>query len=461
MISPQELIERITAAADYDDCIVIVEAKTQANLRWASSTLTTNGVIEEQTVTVIAFVAIDGGMATGSVSRTNISLEEISGIAREAGVMARAAGKAEDAAQLLRDTSFGDWNAPHLATGPGVFVKFAPSLGEIFQKSKSDAIELFGYAEHNHETTWIGSKGGLRLRHDQPSGRLEMTGKSNNRTRSTWEGQATRDFGDIDVADVDSAIRQRLEWQGRISTIKAGHYQTVAPSGAVADLLGYLLWASPARDAAEGRSVFAKKGVLGKTRVDETLAKLPINVYSDPTYKGLESRPFNVAKNSGPFSSVFDNGLEQDKWSFIRDGKLENLITTRAVAKSTGLTYGTGGDNVVMNLPGSTGDLNQLISTVKSGLLLTTFWYIRVVDPVSYLLTGLTRDGVYEIKDGEVVGAVNNFRWNESPVDLLNRISSVGATEITATRELEDFMRTAAPAVIFDDFNMSTVSQAN
>jgi predicted Zn-dependent protease len=288
-----------------------------------------------------------------------------------------------------------------------------------------------------------------------------MTGKSNNRTRSTWEGRATRDFSDIDVADVDSAIRQRLEWQGRTSTIKAGHYQTVAPSGAVADLLGYVLWASPARDAAEGRSVFAKKGELGRTRVGETLAKLPINVYSDPNYKGLECLPFNVSKSSGSFSSVFDNGLDQDKWDFIRDGKLENLITTRSVAKSTGLSPGTGGDNLVMNLPGSTGDLNQLISKVKSGLLLTTLWYIRVVDPVSYLLTGLTRDGVYEIKNGEVIGAVNNFRWNESPVDLLNRISSVGATEITATRELEQFMRTAAPAAIFEDFNMSTVSQAN
>jgi hypothetical protein len=74
MIAPQELIERITAAADYDDCIVIVESKTQANLRWASSTLTTNGVIAEQKVTVIAFVAVSDGIATGSVSRTNVAL---------------------------------------------------------------------------------------------------------------------------------------------------------------------------------------------------------------------------------------------------------------------------------------------------------------------------------------------------------------------------------------------------
>ena len=114
-----------------------------------------------------------------------------------------------------------------------------------------------------------------------------------------------------------------------------------------------------------------------------------------------------------------------------------------------------------MEIPGSTGDLDSQIAKVKSGLLLTTLWYIRMVDPVTSLLTGLTRDGVYEIKDGEVVGAVNNFRWNESPVEILGRISSASATAITATREFEDLTRTATPSVVIDDFNMSTVSQAN
>ena len=64
MISAQDLIEKITAAATCDDCIVVVKDKTQANLRWAGSTLTTNGVIQERSVTVVAFVAVAGGMAS-------------------------------------------------------------------------------------------------------------------------------------------------------------------------------------------------------------------------------------------------------------------------------------------------------------------------------------------------------------------------------------------------------------
>lgn len=461
MIAPQELIERITRAADYEDCIVIVEAKTQANLRWASSTLTTNGVIAEQSVTVIAFVSLPGGMAAGSVTRTNIELDEIADIAKAAGVAARAAGVAEDQAPLLTNTEVGSWSAPHIATGPDVFKTFAPQLGEVFKKSQSDSIELFGYAEHTHTTTWIGSKGGLRLRHDQPAGRLEMTGKSDNRNRSTWEGRATRDFSDVDLIGVDAAIRQRLEWQSRRNRIDAGRYQTVAPSGVMADMLAYLLWASPARDAAEGRSVFAKTGQVGKTRIGEQLAKLPINIFSNPNYKGLECNPFNVATSSSAYSSVFDNGLSQEQWDFVKDGHLNSLLAPRAISEANGLPYAMGGDNVIMTSPESSGDINSLIAKVKSGLLLTTVWYVRMVDPVTNLLTGLTRDGVYQVKDGEVIGAVNNFRWNESPVELLGRISAVGNTEITATREVEDLERTAAPAVIFEDFNMSTVSQAN
>ena len=115
-----------------------------------------------------------------------------------------------------------------------------------------------------------------------------------------------------------------------------------------------------------------------------------------------------------------------------------------------------------MEVPGASGSLEDLVSGVKDGLLLTTLWYIRQVDPATLLLTGLTRDGVYRVKDGEVIGAVNNFRWNESPVDLISRMKTVGTTEITQPREWADDMdRVAMPPVVFENFNMSTVSKAN
>ena len=103
-----------------------------------------------------------------------------------------------------------------------------------------------------------------------------------------------------------------------------------------------------------------------------------------------------------------------------------------------------------------------MVADTSRGLLLTCLWYIREVDPQTLLLTGLTRDGVYLVEDGEVVAEVNNFRFNESPVDLLGRLTELGLTERTLAREFGDyFTRTAMPAWRVADFNMSSVSKAS
>jgi predicted Zn-dependent protease len=463
MISPQELIERITEAAEYDDCIVIITEQSQANLRWANSTLTTNGVIAERSVTVIAFVAVDGGMASGVVTRTDIADEEIVAIAREAGNAAHAAGKANDAAELARNLSMGSWSDPHAATGPEIFATIAPELGDMFQHSRDSEIELFGYAEHTHRTTWVGSKGGLRLRWDQPAGRIEMTGKSHQRTRSTWEGVATRDFANVSIAEIDAVIRQRLDWQSKRIDIPAGRYDTVMPAGSVGDLLTFLVWSAGGRDAYEGRSVFSGKSPAGpKTRVGERISNQKTNLYSDPTYAGLEAAPFIVVNASGPMSSVFDNGQALRTTKLLNEGEVTSLIQTRSSAADTQLPFTPMGENFIMNVSGAKGTLLDLVANLDDGLLLTTLWYIREVDPRTLLLTGLTRDGVYRVKGGEVIGAVNNFRWNESPVDLLSRMKAVGSTQITQLREWGDYVdRVAMPPVVFENFNMSTVSLGN
>lgn len=457
MISAQDLIEKITSAANCDDCIVVIKDKTQANLRWAGSTLTTNGVIQERNVTVIAFVAMDGGMAAGGVSRTDVNLTDVPTLIAEAISAAKAAGKAEDFAPLATNVSIGDWAAPHVPTGPEVFSNFAPALGDMFARSVADKIELFGYSEHTHETTWIGSKGGLRLRKDVPVGRVEMTGKSHDRTRSTWNGVETHDFKDVSVASIDAQIRQRLNWQATKVDLPAGRYDTVLPSGSVADLFTYMMWVSAARDAHEGQSVFSKKG--GGTRIGEKLSNVGLQFFSDPDYKQLPAANFVGTTVSSPFSSVFDNGQPIKRVDWLNDGVLQALIQTRASAKLTNLDFTPIGENLIMSVDGGSGNLEDLVKKVDNGLLLTTFWYIRMVDPNSLLLTGLTRDGVYHIKGGEVVGATNNFRWNDSPVSALGRIAHAGATQWTQPREWAgDMSNMAVPPLVIKDFNMSTVS---
>ena len=328
------------------------------------------------------------------------------------------------------------------------------------RRSKSDSIELFGYAEHTHQSIWVGSKGGMRLRHDSPVGRVEMTGKSHQRSRSTWDGVETHDFKDVSVAAIDANIRQRLEWQAKKIDVPAGRYDTIFPSGSIADIYVYMMWVAGGRDAHEGQSVFSKKG--GGTRVGEKLSNVGLQLFSTPTHPVLAGSPFVSASTSSSFTSVFDNGQKQSQVDWIKDGVLQSLVQTRASAKITSLPYTPMGDNLIMSVDNGSGNLEDLVKKVDNGLLLTTLWYIRMVDPNSLLLTGLTRDGVYYVKNGEVQGATNNFRWNDSPVSALSRIAHAGATEWTQPREWAgDMTSMSVPPMIIKDFNMSTVSPGN
>jgi predicted Zn-dependent protease len=284
-----------------------------------------------------------------------------------------------------------------------------------------------------------------------------MTGKSHQRSRSTWDGVETHDFKDVSVAKIDANIRQRLEWQAKKIDLPAGRYDTIFPSGSVADIYVYMMWVAGGRDAFEGQSVFSKKG--GGTRVGEKLSNVALQLFSTPTHPVLAGSPFVAASTSSSFTSVFDNGQKQSQVDWIKDGVLQSLVQTRASAQLTSLPYTPFGDNLIMSVDGASGNLEDLVKKVDNGLLLTTLWYIRMVDPNSLLLTGLTRDGVYYVKNGEVQGATNNFRWNDSPVSALSRIAHAGATEWTQPREWAgDMTSMSVPPMVIKDFNMSTVS---
>src|SRR5690606_31526401 len=133
---------------------------------------------------------------------------------------------------------------------------------------------------------------------------------------------------------------------------------------------------------------------------------------------------------------------------WIREGTLTALTSTRHSAEAAGLATTPYVGNLVLEVEGSQSSLDDLVARTERGLLLTCLWYIRQVDPQTLLLTGLTRDGVYLVENGEVTAEVNNFRFNESPVDLLGRIGEAGATSPAFSREWGDmFPRVAAPAI--------------
>jgi hypothetical protein len=162
--------------------------------------------------------------------------------------------------------------------------------------------------------------------------------------------------------------------------------------------------------------------------------------------------------------------LERTDW--IRDGRLAHLRYHRAGAAHSGVDPAPYIDNLILRAgQGASGaardgvgggTVDEMVARTERGLLLTCLWYIREVDPATALLTGLTRDGVYVIENGAVVGAANNFRFNESPVDLLARATEVGTSVRTLGRELGEYLnRCIMPPLRIPDFNMSSVSQAS
>ena len=453
-----DVVERGLAAAGDGGCILLVEEAHEAEVRFANNTPTTNGVRRDRRVTAVRVVEVEGGVAAGVARRAGDV--DVAGLVAAAEADARGSGPAEDAAPLLdggADPGFAE-GAP--GTDLSVLGGVLSALAGAFERAAAAGRVLSGFAEHRVATTYLGTSTGVRRRHVQPTGSLHLVGRSDDGARSAWAGTGAADFADVELAALEERVVRGLERAVRTVEVPAGRHPVLLAPEAVADLMVALVEAAGGREAQDGRTVYSKPG--GGTRVGERLADLPLSLWSDPAQPGLECAPFLAAGASGADVSVFDNGMEIARTDWLRAGTLEHLVYHRAGALRWGGEPVAPPDNLVLSLPGATESLDDLVARTERGLVVTCLWYIREVDPATLLLTGLTRDGVYVVEDGKIVGAASNFRFNESPVDLLRRATAAGATVRSLGRELGEWMnRTATPPLVVPDFNLSSVSRAS
>ena len=457
MIPAHEVAERVLDAAR-GDCVAVVEEVSRCDVRFANTTTTTNGHRRDRRVTVVRFLAEGSGVAAGVASaRGNADVEEL---VAEAEANARAQGRSSDAAPLLdagADAEFCD--APAL-TGSEPVAGVVAGLAEAFDRARAEERVLAGFVAHESATCYLASSSGSRLRHVQATGSLEVVGRSRDGRSSSWAGAGSAEPSESTLASLVDRVLSRLRWSTRRVELPSGRYDAVLAPDAVADLVVVLSEALGGRAARDGNSVFARSG--GATRLGEQLASLPVRLVGDPAMPGLECAPFLVARSSGADVSVFDNGAPLGRTSWIDAGRLARLRCHRAAAAETGLDFAPPVDNLALEVDGASSSLDDLVRSTDRGLLLTCLWYIREVDLATLLLTGLTRDGVYLVEHGEVVAEVNNFRFNESPVDLLRRIEQAGCTERALSREWGEWTnRTAMPALRVGGFNMSSVSTSS
>lgn len=455
-ISMSQAVEQALELLGKDGGVVAAETSSTRNLRWANSALTTNGDAQENTLSISAFVPAGDGVANGIASGQIRDADDIAHLVSMAKASAIAGGAAQDAMPLAQGPTHSNFHDQADIGDTNGLRHIGEQLSSVL---KSDKAEHFGYAEETLDTSYVGTSSGTRMRFVQSSARFELCAKSSARDKSAWSGQGGNSLLDVDVNSHATAVWRGIEHQSNRLDLEPGQHKVTLTPSAFADLMIYLLWTASAREAHEGRSVFSNP--LGGTRIGESLTARKLTVASDPHAQGLLSADHVIQIGSSSMSSSFDTGLPIGRAEVISQGKLNALASSRHAAHESQLPFTPLADNIIVTDDDAHGDLDAVASRMGNGLLITCLWYIREVDPQSLLLTGLTRDGVYVVRNGEIIGSANNFRFNESPVGMLSRISDAGLSVPCLPREWADyFPRAQVCPVTIEGFNLSTRSDA-
>ena len=287
LITLQETIERVLRLSKADACIVIARRSAGVNIRWAHNTVTTNGDADEAQLSVVSIV----GRRVASVTRTHFPPERLEEMVRESEAACARRPEAPDYMPLPEGAGApADWNAPPADADIHVFDPLVPQLARSTSSARRASIATFGYAESQTTTTLLATSTGLRRRHTERIGKVEITAKTPDFIRSSWVGQVTHDFLDIDLRAMFETLQQRLAWSAQRIAMPAGAYEVLLEPSCAADLAIAAYWFMTRRDADEGRSPYSRPG--GGTRIGERLFG-DVTIYSDPFEPGIEATPFS------------------------------------------------------------------------------------------------------------------------------------------------------------------------
>jgi predicted Zn-dependent protease len=271
-----------------------------------------------------------------------------------------------------------------------------------------------------------------------------ITARTPDGTGSGWAGATHNDFGRLDVAGLGAAAIDKAVRSRKPVRLPPGKYAVILEPSAVSDLIGILVGGQfDQRSADEGRNFATKKG--GGSRLGENVFGKNITITSDPNDPLV------------PGSIYSDDGQPARRIVWVDGGVLKNLQCGRYWAQKSKREPVPSPTSLTMT--GGTTSTADMIKRTRRGLLITRFWYIREVDPQTVLLTGLTRDGVFLIEDGTITKPACNFRFNESPVAMLNKVAALGPS-VRACGGESIGIPIAAPTLLVDEFTLSSVSDA-
>ncbi len=434
------LADRVLALSTADQTRVTIVSTWSGNTRFADASITTSGGVTDTTLTVS--VAIGKRQASSS---TNV-IDEAS-LKRTVDLAIRLARLSPEDPELMPELG------PQTYQSVSAFVE---STADLDPEARASAVrrtmtaataagkpagQIFtaGYLEANARAVAVATSAGLFAYHRSTDADYSVTARTPDGTGSGWARAGARDWNSIDAASLGRIAAQKAVASRNPQTIEPGLYTAVLEPQAVNDLVPLLGNALNARNADEGRSPFSKAG--GGTRIGEKVTDERVTLYSDPTDRSLLGQPFD------------NQGLPLSRTVWIEKGVLKNLAYSRFWAQKQGVRPTGNALAGGLALTGGTKSTEELIAGCARGILITHFFYIRALDPRTVLQTGLTRDGTFLIENGKITRALKNFRWNESPLLMLNRLEDIGRPEPTEAGRM-------MPALRVRDFNFASLSEA-
>jgi len=427
----RRIIEKTLALASADEARVNLSGGRGANTRVALNSVTTCGDADNLSVAVTAAFGTRHATATGSET-DDAALERLVHTAED---MARVAPEDPEYVPELGPQDYLDIHPWFESTARATQERSVDVARAAIDAARERGVTVAAFFQHNHGFSALGNSSGLFAYTQGTDASLSVTARTTDGAGSGYAADNSRDIDEIDAAAASRRAIEKAEASRSPKTLEPGVYPAILEPLAAAEFLAYAVWNMNARQADEGRSFYATTG--GGNKIGEKIVGDNITFTSDPQCPALLSSPFS------------GDGLPARPHTWIESGVLKKLFYGRYWASKQD-TEPCFPSNTI--LAGGEKTLDEIIADTDRAVLVTRFWYIRSLDPQTILVTGLTRDGVFWVEDGAIQHSVKNFRFNESPIAVLNKVTAL-SQPTRVGNSLTPALRTSA-------FTFSSLSEA-
>jgi predicted Zn-dependent protease len=435
----QKLIGRILKMSQSDGASVVLNSNITNNLRFAANQVSTAGSVSDINIQVTS----NFGPKHATVVTNNDSDEALLATMKQSEALAKLAPDDPEAMPDLGPQDIKTVNAwfPNTADLTAAdLIKAGLTALEPARQAKD--LNVAGYLVVNQASSALGNTKGLFAYHRATNANYTITARTTDGTGSGWAGAEHPDWQQLNVGEVSARAIEKARLSRSPVAIEPGRYTVIMEPQAVGDLVQLIGFYADARASDEGRSPFTKQG--GGNKIGEKIMDPRVSLIADPFDPMILSQPWD------------GDGLPLGRQVFVDKGVLKELYYSRFWAKKQGKQPTGAPTSFIMT--GGTESVDDMIKSTQRGVLVTRLWYLREVDPRTILYTGLTRDGTFLIENGKISKAVKNFRFNDSPLFMLNNLEAIGRPVRLAGTEAGGAV--VVPPIKVKDFNFTSLSDA-